>query len=64
MTAKFNSSAEASAHIDAIANLLADPRLAQWLQATDVNWFVNTTRLLQQTKETFEELQEVLDNCC
>ena len=40
-TTKFESSAEAMAHMQQIEKLLDDPRLAQFLQATDRNFSTN-----------------------
>ena len=64
MQAKFEGSAEAQAHMDAITNLLADPRLTDWLKATDADWYVNTLRLHATAKEAIADIQEIVDNCC
>lgn len=61
---KFNSSIEATDFIDQLQAMLNDPRLAQWVRASDYNFGVAAESALQQAQVQLDEMVAQLEQAC
>lgn len=55
---RFADSAEVTAHMELIQQLLNDPRLAEWVATTDSNFGTVTSNNLERAKENMDDMLE------
>lgn len=60
--ARFNDSVEATEFMHKLLSMLQDPRLEEWVNATDENFGTSTTNQLMRARDEFEDLVEEMEN--
>lgn len=59
---KFNDSVEATEFVQALRGMLHDPRLVQWVQATDDNFDTDAFAALVDAQNAFSSVEDQLNN--